>query len=105
MGNQVEQKYDFSNIEPYKQQKLVITTLMGGDIGAYDKNKLVDDEIQIIVQVNGKLRDKLVVAINTDDEEIKQLAQKCENVKNNLVGLTVRKVIYVPGKLVNIVAN
>ncbi|WP_199609350.1 leucine--tRNA ligase [Flocculibacter collagenilyticus] len=70
-----------------------------------DESALVEDEKLIIVQVNGKVRSKLTVAVNAaqDDVEAKALAE--ENVAKFVDGKTIRKVIYVPGKLVNIVAN
>lgn len=71
----------------------------------FDKSALVADELLIIVQVNGKLRAKLTVAASTDKAELEKLALEHENVKSFTSGKTVRKVIVVPGKLVNIVAN
>ena len=70
-----------------------------------DESALVEDSIQYIVQVNGKLRDKLEVPVDTDKEAIEQLALKTDGAIRNTEGKTIRKVIVVPGKLVNIVAN
>lgn len=70
-----------------------------------DESALVKDEITYVVQVNGKLRAKLEVALATGKEEIEQMALDDANVQRFLDGLTVRKVIVVPKKLVNIVAN
>ncbi|MBC3764558.1 leucine--tRNA ligase [Neptunicella marina] len=70
-----------------------------------DEKALVEDEKLIIVQVNGKLRAKITVAADADEQSVKQKAQDEDNVKQFTDGKTVRKVIYVAGKLVNIVAN
>lgn len=72
---------------------------------SFDKAALVQDEVLIIVQVNGKLRDKISLAANVDQETTKAKALASENVQRFIEGKTVRKVIVVPGKLVNIVAN
>jgi leucyl-tRNA synthetase len=66
---------------------------------------MVQDEIQYIVQVNGKLRDRLQVAADADQQTIEQLAQASESVQRHIEGKTVRKVIVVPGRLVNIVVG
>ena len=66
---------------------------------------MVEDEKLIIVQVNGKVRAKITVAADSDEEAVKETAMSHENVQNFVQDKTVRKVIYVPGKLVNIVAN
>ena len=70
-----------------------------------DESALVKDEIMYVVQVNGKLRAKLAVAASMSKSEVEALAVADENVQRFLDGLTVRKVIVVPNKLVNIVAN
>ena len=72
---------------------------------AVDESALVEDEKLIIVQVNGKLRAKLTVAADASQESVEQLALGEENVNKFTDGKTIRKVIYVPGKLLNIVAN
>ncbi|CAN5400202.1 leucine--tRNA ligase [soil metagenome] len=66
---------------------------------------LVEDEIDIIIQVNGKLRDKLRVNKSAPKEEIEALALGTEKVREHTAGKTVRKVVVVPGRLVNIVAS
>ena len=58
-----------------------------------------------VVQINGKLRDKLEVASDTSKEELEKQALELPRIKELLNGLTIRKVIVVPNKLVNIVAN
>ncbi len=72
---------------------------------AFDEAKLVDDEVEIVVQINGKVRAKVNVPAEASREELQDIAMANEDVKEFIEGKTVRKVIAVPGKLVNIVAN
>lgn len=72
---------------------------------AFDEAKLVDDEVEIVVQVNGKVKAKLMVPKDVTKEALEQIAMDEDKVKEQIDGKTVRKVIAVPGKLVNIVAN
>ena len=65
----------------------------------------VEKNVEIVIQVNGKKRQHLVVAKDASKDEIQELAMNDERVKAELEGKTVRKVVVVPGKLVNIVAN
>jgi leucyl-tRNA synthetase len=71
----------------------------------YDEDKLVSDEIEVVFQVNGKVRGKANAPRNISKEDLEILALENENIKERIKDLTVRKVIVVPGKLVNIVAN
>lgn len=71
----------------------------------YDESKLVDDEVEIVVQLNGKVKAKLTVPADATREQLEELAKNDARVKEQLEGKTIRKVIAVPGKLVNIVAN
>lgn len=71
----------------------------------YDEAALVEDEVEVVFQVNGKLRGKQNVARGLSKEELEQIAMNHEAVKEFIEGKTVRKVIAVPDKLVNIVAN
>ncbi|NSQ88736.1 leucine--tRNA ligase [Enterococcus faecalis] len=71
----------------------------------YDEAALVEDEVEVVFQVNGKLRGKQNVARGLIKEELEQIAMDHEAVKEFIEGKTVRKVIAVPDKLVNIVAN
>ncbi|KAB7705853.1 leucine--tRNA ligase [Bacillus aerolatus] len=71
----------------------------------FDESKLVDDEVEIVVQVNGKMKAKLLVSKEATKEEMEQIAMNEEKVQEQIADKTVRKVIAVPGKLVNIVAN
>jgi leucyl-tRNA synthetase len=70
-----------------------------------DESLLVESEIQLIVQVNGKLRARIMVPADVSKEDAEKAALAEENVQSFIDGKTVRKVIVVPGKLVNIVAN
>ena len=71
----------------------------------YDASKLVENEIEIVVQVMGRVRSRLNVPHDISKEDLEQLALADETIKEWIDGKTVRKVIVVPGKLVNIVAN
>ncbi|HDR46590.1 MAG TPA: leucine--tRNA ligase, partial [Geoalkalibacter subterraneus] len=72
---------------------------------AWDPEALVEDEITIVVQVNGKVRGKVSVAADADEEQVRETALASPNVSRFLEGVTVRKVIVIPGRLVNVVAN
>jgi leucyl-tRNA synthetase len=72
---------------------------------AVDEAALARDTIEMVVQVNGKVRAKMQVPAEAGREDIENLAQAQDNVQRFIDGATVRKVIVVPGKLVNIVAN
>jgi leucyl-tRNA synthetase len=72
---------------------------------SYKEEFLVESEVTVVIQVNGKLRSKLTVAKDISKEDMEALALADENVKQFTDGNTIRKVIVVPGKLVNIVAN
>ncbi|KAB2475353.1 leucine--tRNA ligase [Bacillus cereus] len=69
----------------------------------FDESKLVEDEVEIVVQVMGKVRAKLTMSKDASKEEMEQLA--LEAIQDQIEGKTVRKVIVVLGKLVNVVAN
>lgn len=69
----------------------------------WDDEVAKEDELIIPVQVNGKLRERLIVPAGTSDEDIKTAALTAENVQRHLEGKTPRKVIVVQGKLINIV--
>jgi len=70
-----------------------------------DESALVQDSLTLVVQVNGKLRGQIEVPAAATREEVEAAARGNENVLRFTEGLTIRKVIVVPGKLVNIVAN
>ncbi len=71
----------------------------------YDEALLVDDEVEIVVQVNGKLRAKIKIAKDTSKEEMQEIALSNDNVKASIDGKDIMKVIAVPQNLVNIVAK
>ncbi|MFG6117590.1 leucine--tRNA ligase [Halobacillus sp. MO56] len=71
----------------------------------YDESKLVEDEVEIVIQVMGKVRAKMTVSKEASKEDLEKQAIEHEKVQEWLEGKTVRKVIAIPGKLVNIVAN
>ena len=84
--------------------------LVGDDIldapwPSVDESALVRDELEIVVQVNGKVRAKMSVPASADKAALEAAALAEENVQRFIEGNTVRKVIVVPGKLVNVVAN
>lgn len=71
----------------------------------YDRNAVVDEELLVVVQVNGKLRSRITVAAGTSEENVKAAALADEKVLPFLEGVQIKKIIYVPGKLVNIVVG
>lgn len=71
----------------------------------YDEAALVEDEVEIVIQINGKVRAKRFVPTQATREELEQLAKEESQIQELLAGKTIRKVIVVPKKLVNIVAN
>jgi len=79
--------------------------LLDTDWPIVDESALVKSTIQMVVQVNGKLRAQIDVSADADKDAIEQMAREHENVQRFTEGQTIRKVIVVPNKLVNIVAN
>jgi leucyl-tRNA synthetase len=69
----------------------------------WDPRVAAEEMFTVVVQVNGKVRDRLEFAVGTSDAEVKEAALKAENVQRHLAGATPRQVIYVPGKIVNVV--
>ena len=70
-----------------------------------DESKLVDDEVNMAVSVNGKLRNTIKVAVDSDQEVVKEIAMSDEKVARHLEGKEIVKVIVVPNKIVNIVVK
>jgi leucyl-tRNA synthetase len=70
----------------------------------FDEKFLVEDEIDIVLQVNGKVRDRIRVAIDASDADLEEAARANAKVQNAVGTQTIRKVVVVPKKLVNIVA-
>jgi len=71
----------------------------------HDEAVLVVDQIDVVVQINGKLRDKLRVATDANEEQLRAAALNLPKIQQHLAGKEVRKVVIVPNKIVNIVAN
>ena len=71
----------------------------------YDENKIVDEQFELVVQVNGKVRGKIVIDTNTSEDEMKSLATNIDNVKKYIEEKEIIKIIVVPKKLVNIVVK
>lgn len=71
----------------------------------HDEAYLVDETVEIVIQVNGKLRDRLHVPLDSEEAYVKELALKSENVIKHMEGKAIRKFIYIANKLVNIVVG
>src|SRR5262245_8068867 len=69
----------------------------------YDEALAADEEITLVLQVNGKVRGRLTMPVNLSEEQARSVALQSEAVRRHLDGQTPKKVIYVPGKLVNVV--
>ncbi|MBN2779756.1 MAG: leucine--tRNA ligase [Alphaproteobacteria bacterium] len=69
----------------------------------YDEKYLIDDEVTVVLQINGKNRSEIIVAKDTDKKELEEKALSDEKIKKFIDGNPVRKIIVVPNKLVNIV--
>jgi leucyl-tRNA synthetase len=72
---------------------------------AYDPAALIRNEIELVVQVNGKLRDRFMISKDADEEAAKAAAFASPKVNEHLEGKTNRKIVFIPGKIFNIVAN
>ena len=93
---------------PHISSELWQTLKSSGDITeqrwpSYDEKFLVEDEVEIVIQVNGKVRDRMTMAISASEEEIKTAALANPKIAELVAGKAVRKVVVVPKKLVNIV--
>ncbi len=71
----------------------------------YDEALTVDETVTLVVQVNGKVRDRLVVDAGIEEEEAKALALASPNVQTHVGGKTIQRVIFVPGRLLNLVVG
>lgn len=81
------------------------STLTYAEWPKYDESLLEENEVEIVVQINGKIKARLAVDASMDKETLEKLVLENEEVQAQLEGKTVRKIVAVPGKLVNIVAN
>ena len=70
-----------------------------------DDEAAKNEEITLVVQVNGKLRDRVSVPVGLGDDQLKEAALATEGAQKFIEGMTIRKVVVVPGRLVNIVAS
>src|SRR5205085_8967962 len=71
----------------------------------YDETLLAENAFEIVIQVNGKLRDRIRMSVLATEEELRTAALSSQKIQDRIAGKTVRNVIVVPRKLVNIVAN
>ena len=72
---------------------------------AYDLEMIKDEEIELIIQINGKVRDKIIVSADISEDEAKKIALEREKVKNHIAEKEIRKNIFVKGRLINIVIS
>ena len=79
--------------------------LANRDWPEFDEAFLVEDEIEIVIQVNGKVRDKMMISKDASNEVVEKLALDRDKVAEHSEGKTIRKVIVVPGRLVNIAVS
>ena len=79
--------------------------LANGEWPTYDEAKCVDNEIEIVVQINGKIRAKMMIATDLEAADAIALAKADEKIAEEIAGKTIVKELYVKGKLVNIVAK
>ena len=71
----------------------------------YDETALVKDEIEVVVQINGKVRGKLSISSNVSKEEMEKIATEDEKIKSLIEGKEIVKIVAVPKKLVSIVVK
>jgi leucyl-tRNA synthetase len=69
----------------------------------YDEEAIVEEEVIVVVQVNGKLRDRLLIPVSAEEKKVKEMALASPKVRRHIEGKEIRKTIFVPKKLVNIV--
>lgn len=78
-------------------------TIVNADWPQYDENKIVKQTIEFVVQVSSKIRARLEVPNNSSEEQVKEIALKDEQVQKHIDGKQIRKVIFVPNKLINFI--
>ena len=93
---------------PHLTEEMWVRANFGGCLNettwpTYDEAKCVDDTVEIVAQINGKVKDKIVIPANISKEEMERVALENEKIVSLIEGKQVLKVICVPGKLVNIV--
>ncbi|MBW2184333.1 MAG: class I tRNA ligase family protein [Deltaproteobacteria bacterium] len=72
---------------------------------AYDASAMVEEEIMIVIQVNGKLRSRITVPVDSSDGEVERIALADEKTQGWIAGKEIKKVVVVPKKLVNVVVK
>lgn len=91
--------------EVYEACKLGNGILAEAEWPEYDESKCVDESVEIVVQVNGKIKTKLNIPVDADKDAVFELAKNDENVKKAIDGMKIIKEIVVPKKLVNLVVK
>ncbi|MBW7858518.1 MAG: leucine--tRNA ligase, partial [Leptonema sp. (in: Bacteria)] len=81
------------------------TSIANANWPTFDETKITVSEVEIVLQVNGKIRAKLNMPIDADQKLLEDAALSNEQIKKNIEGKTVRKIIVIKNKLVNVVAN
>ena len=94
-----------STLEKHHGVRILNDAIIDAQWPQVDESALVQDSLTLVIQVNGKLRGQLEVPASASREDVEATARSNENVLRFTEGLSIRKVIVVPGKLVNIVAN
>ena len=69
----------------------------------WDEEKIIDEEIKIMIQVNGKIRSEINVPVDISEEKIKEMVQQDLNVIPWVVNKEIKRIIYIPGRVINIV--
>ena len=82
-----------------------VTPLGASSWPAWSEEALTQDVLTVVIQINGKLRGRIEIPSGTDDAQTERLALSEPNIARHVKNLTVRKVVVIPGKLVNVVAN
>lgn len=91
--------------EVYEACKLGNGILAEAELPKYDESKCVDESVEIVVQVNGKIKTKLNIPVDADKDTVLELAKNDENVRKAIDGMNIIKEIVVPKKLVNLVVK
>lgn len=91
--------------EVYEACKLGNGILAEAEWPEYDESKCVDESVEIVVQVNGKIKTKLNIPVDADKDTVLELAKNDENVRKAIDGMNIIKEIVVPKKLVNLVVK
>lgn len=69
----------------------------------FDQTKIMDKDVEVVVQLNGKVRGKILVASGSSEEQVKGLVMSLDFVKKVVEGETVKRTVFVPNKLINLV--